>query len=78
MKKFILVFALLVTASNLAVGVAYAAVCKSSGGARSCGTSCTPNADGSCTCSGACSKEEMDWVAGAGTKVAVMESEAVY
>lgn len=76
MKKFILAIALLVTASNLAVGVAYAAVCKSSGGARSCGASCTPNSDGSCTCSGECSAAERDWVAG--TKVAMMESESVY
>ena len=77
MKKFILAIALLVTASNLAVGVAYAAVCKSSGGARSCGTSCTPNSDGSCTCGGACTSAEMDWVAG--TKAAAaMEEELAY
>jgi hypothetical protein len=76
MKKFILAFALLVTASNLAVGVAYAAVCKSSGGARSCGAACTPNSDGSCSCSGECSAAERDWVAG--TKVAMMEEELAY
>ena len=77
MKKFILAIALVVTASNLAVGVAYAAVCKSSGGARSCGASCTPNSDGSCTCSGECSAAERDWVAGV-KAAAMMEEELAY
>lgn len=72
MKKLILTLALLVTASNLAVGVAYSAACRSSNGTRYCGATCTPGSDGSCTCSGACTREEMDWVAG-GSKVAMME-----
>jgi len=73
MKKLVLALALLVTASNLAVGVAYAAVCRSSGGARSCGASCTPGADGSCTCTGSCTKEEYDWVAGGSGGAAALE-----
>jgi hypothetical protein len=73
MKKLILALTLFLTASNLAVGVAYAAVCQSSGGARSCGSTCSPNSDGSCTCSGACSADEMKWVAGSHAALAEVD-----
>lgn len=63
MKKLVLIIALFVTAGNLAVGVSYAAICQSSKGARACGSSCTANADGSCSCSGTCTQDEKDWVA---------------
>lgn len=75
MKKMILAIALSVTASNLAVGITYAAVCKSAGGAKSCGESCTPHADGSCTCTGSCTKEERDWVLGTGGPATVADVE---
>ncbi len=63
-RKIILAVALIVTACNLTVGIAYAAVCQSSGGARACGTSCATLSDGSCGCQGTCTKEERDWVSG--------------
>jgi hypothetical protein len=51
MKKVILGLALLVTASNLAVGVVYASVCESSNGVRACGNLCTVLTDGGCEAS---------------------------
>ncbi len=66
MRKRVLTIALAVTACNLALGVAYAAVCESSGGSRACGTTCAAKADGGCTCTGNCSADELKWVDGAG------------
>lgn len=73
MKKVILGLAILLTASNLAVGVAYAAVCEGTNGARACGEGCTVLSDGTCGCRGACSSAELDWVAQAGKGHAAME-----
>jgi len=78
MKKFILAIALLVTASNLAVGVVYAAVCESSKGARACGSGCTVLADGGCGCQGTCSAAELDWVSGGSPKAAAMAEANAY
>lgn len=64
-RKIVLVVALLVTACNLTAGIAYSAVCQSSGGARACGEQCTTLPGGSCGCVGSCTKEEREWVAGA-------------
>lgn len=64
MKKTILTLALLITASNLALGVVYAATCTGPGGSRLCGKTCTKASDGTCICEGSCTKAEMDWVAG--------------
>jgi hypothetical protein len=76
MKKLILAVALLVTASNLAVGVAYAAVCEGAKGGRACGTECSALANGACACTGSCSSDEMKWVAGAGGgSVAMLEED---
>ena len=77
MKKLILGLAILLTASNLAAGVAYAAVCESTKGARACGESCTVLSDGACGCRGSCSSAELDWVAG-GSKGAAMEEANAY
>lgn len=76
LKKTLLGLAITLTAANLAAGAAYAAICQSSGGSRSCGLACQTNANGSCSCSGECSSSERDWVAGS-VKVAMME-EAAY
>jgi hypothetical protein len=65
MKKVILGLAILLTASNLAAGVAYAAVCEGTNGARACGSGCAVQADGTCGCSGNCTTDELNWVAGA-------------
>lgn len=78
MKKVILGLAILLTASNLAVGVVYAAVCESSNGARACGSGCTVLADGGCGCSGTCSGAELDWVAGSKPKAAAMAEANAY
>jgi hypothetical protein len=67
-RKILLTVALIVTACNLTVGIAYSAVCQSSGGARACGKECATQSDGSCGCTGECTKEERDWVAAAGKK----------
>jgi hypothetical protein len=40
MKKIVLLVAIAVTAANLTLGVAYAAVCQDTTGNRSCGTTC--------------------------------------
>ena len=64
MKKTLLTFALLVTLSNLALGVVYAARCTGAGGSRMCGATCTSSSNGTCVCEGSCTKAERDWVAG--------------
>lgn len=64
MKKTILTLAVLITASNLALGVVYAATCTGPGGSRLCGTTCRRASDGACACEGTCTKAELDWVAG--------------
>ena len=74
MKKFILALALMVTASNLAVGVAYAAVCSGKSGGRACGEVCTSQPNGACACTGSCTADELKWVDGAGGAAALEES----
>lgn len=74
MKKIILSLALLITGSNLALGVVYAATCTGSGGSRLCGKTCGKASDGSCVCEGSCTKAEMDWVAGGGQFAEIEES----
>ena len=49
MKKTLLFLALVLTAANLTAGITYAAACQ---------------ANGVCVCTGACSKEDLDWVGG--------------
>ncbi len=66
MRKTILAIALLATAGNISLGVVYAAVCESNKGARACGTNCTAQPDGGCSCNGNCSTDEMNWVSGKG------------
>ena len=75
MNKLLLTIALFVTAANLAIGVSYAAICQSSKGARACGTTCVATAAGACECTGQCTKEERDWVAGGRGQVAEEESD---
>ena len=65
MRKIVLALALTATLGNLALGVAYAAVCESSGGARACGTHCLADSTGHCACSGSCTSGELSWVDGA-------------
>ena len=65
MRKIFLGLAIAVTACNLTIGLGYAATCKSTTGARACGTTCIAKADGACSCEGTCTAEERDWV-GAG------------
>ncbi len=65
MRKIVLTIALAVTACNLALGVAYAAVCESRGGARACGSNCAADSNGHCICSGSCTADELNWVDGA-------------
>lgn len=68
MKRMLLVLALIVTMSNLAIGIAYASICQGAGGARACGSKCTTVGGGQCGCSGDCTQAELDWVAGAHPK----------
>ena len=65
MKKLMLGLAIALTACNLTIGIGYAAVCQSAGGSRACGTQCAVIAGGNCGCTGTCTAEERDWVAGA-------------
>lgn len=65
MKRILFALGILVTACNLTVGVAYSALCQSSGGARACGTTCTVGGNGQCACTGTCTADEMKWVEGA-------------
>jgi hypothetical protein len=74
MKRVILGLAILVTASNLAVGVAYAAACLGTSGGRHCGTKCVSMPDGSCECQGGCTASEQQWV-NAGSKELIAEVE---
>jgi hypothetical protein len=64
-KKLLLSLAIVLTACNLTIGIGYAAVCQSTGGARACGTSCAVMPDGGCLCQGTCTADELAWVAGA-------------
>lgn len=64
MKKLLLSLAIAITACNLTIGIGYAAVCQSTKGARACGTTCATNPDGTCACTGGCTAEERNWVAG--------------
>ncbi len=73
MKKVLLAIALSVTASNLVIGVTYAAICQGSKGARACGNTCVATAGGGCECTGSCSAEERRWVAGDRELVAEVE-----
>ena len=77
-QKTFLAVALIVTVCNLTAGIAYSAVCQSSGGARACGQSCATLSDGSCGCQGSCTKEEREWVAGGKGAVAELEEGSVY
>jgi hypothetical protein len=72
-RKIFIVLALVLSAGNLAVGVTYAATCRSSSGARACGEICSSTTTGNCACSGSCTKEERDWVAGGGGELAEIE-----
>jgi hypothetical protein len=78
LKKTLLGLALTLTAANLAAGAAYAAICQSTGGSRTCGLACATNPDGSCSCTGACSADELKWVEGAGGKAAALEEASSY
>lgn len=77
MKKTVLTLALLITGSNLALGIVYAATCTGPGGSRLCGTTCSKAADGSCVCQGNCTRAEMDWVAGGGQAAAEIQESPV-
>ena len=77
MRKKLFIVVVLLTAGNLAFGVTYAAICRSTSGARACGEICTSTSTGNCACSGSCTKEERDWVAGAGGQVAEIKEENV-
>jgi hypothetical protein len=72
-RKIFIVLALVLSVGNLAVGLTYAATCRSSSGARACGEICTSTTTGNCACSGSCTKEERDWVAGGGGGFAEIE-----
>lgn len=67
MKKILFTLGVLITACNLAISIAYSAVCEGANGGRACGSFCviTPN-DGRCVCAGSCTADEMKWVGGAG------------
>ena len=66
MKKIVLLVAIAVTAANLTLGVAYAAVCQDTTGNRSCGTTCQTAGSGKgCQCTGDCTDAERNWVGGA-------------
>jgi hypothetical protein len=54
MKKLLMMLAILVTLSNVSLGVAYACSCTDNKKKTCCGSTCSANADGSCSCSGAC------------------------
>ena len=66
MKRRLLIgVAALVTAVNLAAGVAYGAACIASNGSRFCGDDCTATTGGGCKCSGTCTAAELEWLSGA-------------
>jgi len=64
MRKILLTL-LVFSAANLTISITYAALCQGKGGARACGEKCVTASDGQCGCTGSCTKEEYDWVAGA-------------
>lgn len=77
MKKLLLGgAAILLTACNLTAGIAYAEKCQGKSGARTCGDRCSPEANGECSCGGACTAAEMDWVSGAGKNAPIAEVES--
>ena len=76
-RKIFIVLALVLSAGNLALGVTYAATCRSSSGARACGEICSSTPSGHCACTGSCTKEERDWVAGAGGEFEEIEGTGV-
>ena len=65
MKKLLLTLLLVFSAANLTISITYAALCQGKGGARACGEQCTTISDGQCGCTGSCTQEELNWVAGA-------------
>lgn len=75
MKKLILGLAVLVTASNVAMGVAYAAACMGTNGGRHCGDTCATLPGGDCACSGSCTAEEQRWVNGGRGIAELMEDD---
>jgi hypothetical protein len=62
MKRILLSIGIVLTACNLSLGIAYAAVCESTSGARACGQTCAAAADGNCACFGSCTADELKWV----------------
>lgn len=74
MRKMVLLAALLLTISNISVGV-YAATCTGRGGGRVCGSTCGKNGNGDCVCEGTCSSAEMNWVAGDPPPAPIAEEE---
>ena len=64
-RKILLSLAIALTVCNLTIGIGYASVCQSSGGARACGTTCAAGSDGRCVCEGVCTADERAWVAAA-------------
>ena len=65
MKKTLLGIAALLTAANLAVGVAYGAACEGTNG-KQCGTDCVTTPAGACSCTGTCTDAEKKWKSGTG------------
>lgn len=65
MKRVLLTLLLVFSTANLTISITYAALCQGKGGARACGEQCVTASDGQCGCTGSCTKEELDWVAGA-------------
>lgn len=65
MKTALLMLLLVLTAANVTISITYSAVCQGKGGARACGEQCVTASDGQCGCTGSCTQEEYDWVAGA-------------
>ena len=76
-RKIFIVFVLVLSTGNLAVGLTYAAICRGSSGARACGEICTSTTTGNCACSGSCTAEERAWVTGAGGQFAEVEESDV-
>jgi hypothetical protein len=72
-RKIFVILALVLSVGNVAVGLTYAATCRSSSGARACGEICSSLPNGNCACSGSCTKEERAWVAAGGGQVAEVE-----
>lgn len=64
MRRIILALGIAVTLCNLTIGISYASICQTAGGARACGEKCTTVPDGRCLCEGSCTADEMKWVGG--------------